>query len=172
VRFYPPRGEIAFHVSSSWERHGRAVVVSSAGFLLLLAAGLVHRRRPIPVRMLIEGDAASAAAKPVRAGIGAAFSIGGGATDRFRIPGLPQKAALFERRSVGRFAIVSAKPELVPTLLEYALGEPVEVRTEDSSERRIVRFVRGSGGGAAPSRTPPPRPRRAPVAEDQGVDFR
>lgn len=171
VRFYPPQAEIAFHVSSFWERHGRAVVASSVGFVLLVAALLLHRRRPIPVRMVIEGDAGSASARPVRVAIAASFSIGGGATDRFRIPGLPQKVAVFERRSVHRFAIVSAKPELVPTQLEYALGEPVEVRDEGSGERRVVRFVRGGAARAAAPRTPPPRPRPA-ASEDAGVDFR
>jgi hypothetical protein len=83
--------------------------------------------------------------------------------------GLPQKVAVLERRSVDSFALVSSKPDLVPTLPEYALGDAFEVRTADG-ERKVVRFVRFQ------RKATPVKPRPAPSAPkptvEGGVDFR
>jgi hypothetical protein len=150
VRFYPPHGEIAFRVPSFWERYGTAVL-AGAGLLLGAAVALVlYRRRPIPVALVVEGDG-DGPGRPVPFRVWATTSVGGGAADRFRIPGLPQKVAVLERRSVDRFALLSSKPELVPTIPEYTLGDPVEIRLGAAPcERKSVRFVRVDGRSARP----------------------
>jgi hypothetical protein len=169
VRFYPPEAEIAFHVPSFFELYGRRLAVGGAVFLVLVVSLVLYRRRPVSITMTVEGESASHG-KAVRLAIGAGCALGGGATDRLRLPGLPQKVALLERRSVTRFALVSSQSSLVPTLPEYALGTPVEVRLGPAPEdRRTVRFVRAQ---ARPARKPQgPRPRATPRAPD-GVDFR
>jgi hypothetical protein len=169
VRFYPPEAEIAFHVPSFFELYGRRLAVGGAVFLVLVVALVLYRRRPVSIAMTVEGESASHG-KPVRLAIGAGCAVGGGATDRLRLPGLPQKVALLERRSVTRFALVSSQSSLVPTLPEYALGTPIEVRLGPAPEdRRTVRFVRAQ---ARPARKPQgPRPRATPRGQDR-VDFR
>jgi Mg-chelatase subunit ChlD len=175
VKFYPPEADLVFHVPSFWERHGTALVLAAVATSGLLLAAIVYRRRPIAVGLVIEGQTATEAAKPVRLPIAGAASVGGGATDRLRIAGLPPKAATLERRTVERFALVSTRPELLPTLPEYALGEAVEVRTGSGPEGRlVVRFVRAQGG--RPKHRP--RPQTPPVVSSRppqgpgGVDFR
>jgi Mg-chelatase subunit ChlD len=166
VKFYPPAASFTFHVPSFWERHGFAVGGGAAALGIGVTGLLFHRRRPIPVTMLLEGEAQSARPVPFR--IHGHASLGGGASDRFRIVGLPQKVAVLERRSVDSFALVSSKPEIVPTVLEYALGEAVEVRTAEG-ERKVVRFVRSRKKAA------PVKPRvvpSAPKPTSDGVDFR
>jgi Mg-chelatase subunit ChlD len=169
VKFYPPQGEISFHVPSFWELYGTRVTFGGAAIVVAALAFVAYRRRPIAIALHVAGDAAPAG-KPVRFKIGAASSVGGGATDRFRIPGLPQKIATLERRSVDRFALLSTQPDLLPTILDYGLGDPVEVRT-GSSERATVRFVR-AGRRVAPPRVSARSTavRRPPPAG--GVDFR
>jgi Mg-chelatase subunit ChlD len=169
VKFYPPHADFSFHVPSFWETHGAKVVAASTAAVLALIAFVVYRRRPIPVFLVVEGDAGG---KPVRFGVSATCSVGGGATDRFRIPGLPQKVAVLERRSVDRFALLSTRPDLVPTIPEYTLGDPVDVRTGSGpSDRKSVRFARAS------ARAPRPRPTARPTATKStppagGIDFR
>jgi Mg-chelatase subunit ChlD len=167
VKFYPPEASFTFHVPSFWERYGLAL---GGGVIALAfgATGLVfHRRRPISVTMVIEGDASTPRPVPFR--IHGHSSLGGGATDRFRVVGLPQKVAVLERRSVDSFALVSSKPDLVPTIPEYALGDAVEVRTAEG-ERKLVRFVRFH------KKATPSKPRVVPSApkptSEGGVDFR
>ncbi len=166
VKFYPPEASFTFHVPSFWERYGFALAGGVAA-LSFGATGLVsHRRRPIPVTMAVEGEASSMRPVPFR--IHGHSSFGGGASDRFRLVGLPQKVAVLERRSVDSFALVSSKPDLVPTLLEYALGDAVEVRTADG-QRKVVRFVRFQ------KKATPVKPRAVPSAPkptSEGVDFR
>ncbi|HEY7698629.1 MAG TPA: hypothetical protein VIE88_09445, partial [Vicinamibacteria bacterium] len=167
VKFYPPEAGFTFHVPSFWERYGLAL----GGGLFALALGSVgivlHRRRPIPVTMLVEGEAQSVRPVPFR--IQGHASLGGGATDRFRVVGLPQKVAVLERRSVDSFALVSSKPDLVPTLPEYTLGDAVEIRTAEG-ERKVVRFARFQKKTAAV------KPRGVPSTpkptSSGGVDFR
>ena len=143
---------------------------------MLAAVGLVsYRRRPVPVTLVVEGEADTL--KPVRFRISSTCSVGGGATDRFRIAGLPPKLAVLERRSVDRFALVSTKPEIVPTVPEYRLGDPLEVRVGSApADRRTVRFVRWrrrSQRPRPPVRSPSARPGRMPGGEAPGgVDFR
>jgi Mg-chelatase subunit ChlD len=167
VKFYPPEATFAFHVPSFWERFG--FVLGGAILALAIgAAGLVsYRRRPIAVTMVIEGDSQSMRPVPFR--VRGHAVLGGGASDRFRLVGLPQKVAVLERRSVESFALVSSKPDLVPTLLEYALGDAVEVRTAEG-ERKVIRFVRFR------KKATPSKPRVVPsaprTASDGGVDFR
>ena len=173
VKFYPQVADMAFHVPSFWENHGPKVVVGTAGLLALAIGAVLYRRRPIPVVLVVEGEPPAEGGKPVRFRIAAACSIGGGATDRLRIPGLPQRAAILERRSVDRFALLSSKPDLIPTIPEYSLGDPVEVRTGGPpKDRRVVRFVRARGK----LRARPPRPAIRPPAPSGGptggVDFR
>ena len=175
VKFYPPHAEFSFHVPSFWEMHGTKTI--AAGIALVLAAvGLVsYRRRPVPVTLVVEGEADTL--KPVRFRISSTCSVGGGATDRFRIAGLPPKLAVLERRSVDRFALVSAKPEIVPTVPEYRLGDPLEVRVGSApADRRTVRFVRWrrrSQRPRPPVRPPSARPGPMPGGEAPGgVDFR
>jgi len=83
--------------------------------------------------------------------------------------GLPQKVAVLERRSVDSFALVSSKPDLVPTLPEYTLGDAVELRTVEG-QRKVVRFVRFQ------KKATPVKSRPVPSAtkhtSDRGVDFR
>lgn len=167
VKFYPPDASFTFHVPSFWERYGLAFGggIFALGFC---AAGIVlHRRRPIPVTMVVEGEAQSMRPMPFR--IHGHASVGGGASDRFRVVGLPHKVAVLERRSVDSFALVSSKPDLVPTLLEYALGDAVEIRTAEG-ERKLVRFVRFQ------KKAMPVKPRVVPSApkptSEGGVDFR
>jgi hypothetical protein len=126
------------------------------------------------VALVLDGQA-EGAGKPVPMPIAGSCTVGGGATDRLRVPGLPQKAAVFERRSVGRFALVSTQPEAIPTVLDYTLGEPVEVRTGAGPEgRQRIRFVRA--GAAARVAAPRPPVSMAPpggaAAGGGGVDFR
>jgi hypothetical protein len=167
VKFYPPQASFTFHVPSFWERYGLAL--GGGGAVLAFGAiGLVfHRRRPIPVTMVVEGEAWTM--RPVRFRIHGHSSLGGGASDRFRLVGLPQKVAVLERRSVDSFALVSSKPDLVPTLPEYRLGDAVEVRTAEG-ERKVVRFVRFQ------KKATPVKPRPVPSAPKPtstgGVDFR
>ncbi len=171
VKFYPPQADFAFHVPSFWELHGAKVVVGGFGGMALLLAWIAYRRRPIPVALVLAAEE-SPAGKPVRFKISAAVAVGGGATDRFRIPGLPQKVATLERRSVDRFALLSTKPDLIPTIPDYALGDPVDVRTGSGPEGRLrVRFIRWSRRSPRP-RAPvrPAAVRTAPPAG--GVDFR
>jgi hypothetical protein len=107
--------------------------------------------------------------RPVPFRIHGHSSVGGGASDRFRLVGLPQKVAVLERRSVDSFALTSSKPEIVPTLPEYTLGDAVEVRTAEG-ERKVVRFVRFQ------KKATPVKPRAVPSAprptSTGGVDFR
>jgi Mg-chelatase subunit ChlD len=170
VRFYPPHAEIVFHVPSFWELHGTKVV---AGGVALVAGALgfvLYRRRAIPVLLVQEGES-DGHARPVPFPVSATSSVGGGASDRFRIVGLPQKVAVLERRSVDRFAILSSKPDLVPTIPEYTLGDPVEIRLgAGPSERKTVRFVRVQG--RAPRPRPAPRPTAAKTPPAGGIDFR
>jgi len=167
VKFYPPEASFTFHVPSFWERYGLAV----GGGVAALAFGTVgfvfHRRRPIAVTMIVEGEAQSMRPVPFR--IQGHASVGGGASDRFRIVGLPQKVAVLERRSVDSFALVSSKPDVVPTLPEYTLGDGVEVRTAEG-ERKVIRFVRSQKKAAAVKpRVVPSTPK---PTSDGGVDFR
>jgi hypothetical protein len=119
--------------------------------------------------MVVDGEAQ--ALRPVPFRITGHASVGGGASDRFRIVGLPQKVAVLERRSVTSFALLSSKPELVPTIPEYALGDPVEVRTaEGSQEQKTVRFVRPQKRPSAVKTRPVPAA-RTPTSGG-GVDFR
>jgi Mg-chelatase subunit ChlD len=173
VKFYPQDGTIQFHVPSFWELHGRSVVAGAVAALLAAIGLLAYRRRPVPVGLVIEGDSTDAA-KPVRFRIAMTCSVGGGATDRFRIPGLPQKVAVLERRSVDRFALLSTKPDLVPTVPDYTLGDPIEVRTGSATaDRRLVRFVhwRRRAPRARP-RTPVRPPPSQKTQQTGGVDFR
>jgi hypothetical protein len=135
----------------------------------VIVGWIAYRRRAIPVALMLPGDAA--VQKPARFKVGGACSVGGGATDRFRISGLPPKVAVLERRSVDRFALISSQPDLVPTVPEYTLGDPVEVRTgPDRSDRVTVRFVRGGGRARrAPAARPAPTRAAPPTG---GVDFR
>jgi hypothetical protein len=167
VKFYPPEASFTFHVPSFWERYGLALSGGAATLGLGVVGVLLHRRRPIPVTMVVEGD--ETPARPVPFRIHGHASVGGGATDRFRIVGLPQKIAVFERRSVDSFALVSSQPEIVSTVLEYTLGDAVEVRSADGG-RKVVRFVR-SGRKASPvkPRVVPSAPR---PSSEGGVDFR
>ena len=167
VKFYPKDASFTFHVPSFWERYGLALGGGVAA-LAFGATGLVfHRRRPIPVTMVVEGEAQSMRPVPFR--IHGHASVGGGASDRFRLVGLPQKVAVLERRSVDSFALVSSKPDLVPTLPEYTLGDALEVRTADG-ERKVVRFVRFQKKATpAKSRPVPSAPK---PTSDGGVDFR
>jgi Mg-chelatase subunit ChlD len=169
VRFYPPQAAIAFHVPSFWELHGLKVVVSVLLAIAVLVGAILHRRRPVGVVIAIEGETAATPPRPVRIAIGHAFPIGGGATDRFRVPGLPQRVAVLERRSVERFSILSSKPEIMPTVPEYGLGDPVDVRGD---VRRTVRFVRAGRRRGRP-RPQRPRPARADVKRAPGgIEFR
>jgi Mg-chelatase subunit ChlD len=167
VKFYPPDATFTFHVPSFWERHGLAVGAVSVALVLGSVAFVSHRRRPIPVTMVVEGETQSMRPVPFR--IQGHASLGGGASDRFRIVGLPQKVAVLERRSVESFALVSSKPEIVPTLPEYTLGDSVEVRTAEG-ERKVVRFVRSH------KKVTPVKPRVVASAPKPtstgGVDFR
>lgn len=173
VKFYPQQADFAFHVPSFWERHGKQVVCAALGFVLAGVGLVAYRRRPIPVVLLLEEDG-SDAAKPVRFRIATTCTVGGGATDRFRVSGLPQKVAVLERRSVDRFALLSTKPELVPTVPEYTLGDPVEVRLGGApSDRRSIRFVRWRRRAPRPRPRGPLRPAPAQKPRDPGgVDFR
>ena len=168
VKFYPKDASFSFHVPSFWERYGLAF----GGGVFALALGatglVVHRRRPIPVTIVIEGEASPMRPVPFR--IHGHSSVGGGASDRFRLVGLPQKVAVLERRSVDSFALVSSKPDLVPTLPEYALGDAFEVLTADG-ERKVVRFVRFQKRTAPVKSRPVPSAIRPPTS-DGGVDFR
>jgi Mg-chelatase subunit ChlD len=168
VKFYPPEAGFAFHVPSFWERYG--VAVGSAAFAIAIAAALLvsYRRRPIPVTMVVDGEAVAQTTRPVPFRIHGQSSIGGGASDRFRVRGLPQKVAVLERRSVDAFALVSTKPELVPTLPEYRLGEAVEVKTAEG-ERKVLRFVRFQKKAAVPGPRVVPTPK---PSAGGGVDFR
>jgi Mg-chelatase subunit ChlD len=169
VRFYPPQARIAFRVPSFWDLHGRTIVVSFVLAIFILVGATLRRRRPIGVTIAIEGEAPATPPRPVRIAIGHAFPIGGGATDRFRIQGLPQRVAVLERRSVERFAILSSKPEVIPTCPEYDLGDPVDVRGD---VRRTVRFIRAGRKHRRP-RKRRPRPARAGVkGAPGGIDFR
>jgi len=167
VKFYPPEASFTFHVPSFWERYG-LTLGGGVTALAFGATGLVfHRRRPIPVTMVVEGEAQSMRPVPFR--IHGHSSVGGGASDRFRLVGLPQKVAVLERRSVDSFALVSSKPDLVPTLPEYTLGDAVELRTVEG-QRKVVRFVRFR------KKATPVKSRPVPSAtkhtSDRGVDFR
>jgi Mg-chelatase subunit ChlD len=167
VKFYPPEASISFHVPSFWERYGLALGAGAFAFALG-AGGLVsYRRRPIPVTMSIEGEAPSMRPVPFR--VRGHASLGGGASDRFRVVGLPQKVAVLERRSVDSFALLSSKPDLVPTLPEYTLGEAFEVSAAEGG-RKVVRFVKAQKKPTAV------KPRAVPSApkptSSGGVDFR
>ncbi len=177
VRFYPPQADVAFHVPSFWELHGRTVIAAVIVVCALIVGLLLYRRRAITVALVVEGDDATRPARPVRFPIGATGTFGGGATDRFQLAGLPQKIAVLERRTVERFALISTRPEIVPTLPEYHLGEALTVRLGNAPEdQRTVRFVRARRRSAAPRReTPrPARPRRGGDAQATpgGIDFR
>jgi hypothetical protein len=167
VKFYPPEASFTFHVPSFWERYGLAVGGGVAALAFGAMGFVFNRRRPIPVTMVVEGEAQSMRPVPFR--IQGHASVGGGASDRFRIVGLPQKVAVLERRSVDSFALVSSKPDVVPTLPEYTLGDSVEVRTAEA-ERKVIRFVRSQ------KRPTPVKPPVAPSAPKPtspgGVDFR
>jgi Mg-chelatase subunit ChlD len=167
VKFYPPEASFTFRVPSFWERYGLGLGGGGAALALGVIGLVFHRRRPIPVTMVVEGEASSMRPVPFR--IHGHSSLGGGASDRFRIVGLPQKVAVLERRSVDSFALVSSKPDSVPTLPEYRLGDAVEVRTAEG-ERKVVRFLRFQ------KKATPVKPRPAPSAPrptvDGGVDFR
>ncbi len=167
VKFYPPEASFTFHVPSFWERYGLALGGGAAALASGVAGLLFYRRRPIPVTMVVEGEAQPLRPVPFR--IHGHSSVGGGASDRFRIVGLPQKVAVFERRSVDSFSLVSSKPDIVPTILEYTLGEAVEVRAAEG-ERKVIRFVRSRKKAA------PVKPRivpSTPKPTSQGeVDFR
>jgi Mg-chelatase subunit ChlD len=169
VRFYPPEASFTFHVPSFWERHGFALAGSAIGLIFSGTGFTFYRRRPIPVTMVVDGEAQTLRPVPFR--IQGHASVGGGASDRFRLVGLPQKVAVLERRSVTSFALLSSKPDLVPTLPEYALGEAIEVRiAEGALERKVVRFVRWrKKPGAVKTRPVPAAPK--PTAGG-GVDFR
>lgn len=175
VRFYPPQAEIAFHVPSFWELYGRRVVAALVAAAVLLVAGVLYRRRAIRVGVIVEGEPAGAGPRPVRFAIGVACSVGGSATDRFRIAGLAPKVAVLERRSVDRFALISSHAEIIPTVPEYRLGAPVEIRLGKAPEdRRVVRFTRAKARPPA-ARSRPPRPSRpsAPARDGGGgIDFR
>jgi Mg-chelatase subunit ChlD len=168
VKFYPPEASFRFHVPSFWERYGAALGGVAFAVALGAAGILSYRRRPIPVTMVVEGEAIPQSMRPVPFRIHGHSSIGGGASDRFRVTGLPQKVAVLERRSVDSFSLVSTRPELVPTLPEYTLGEAVEVRTAEG-ERKVVRFVRfqKKAAVARPRVVPTPKP-----TAGGGVDFR
>jgi hypothetical protein len=147
--------------------------VGTAGLLGLVVGAALYRRRPIPVVLVVEGEPAADGAKPVRLRISASCSVGGGATDRLRIPGIPQRSAVLERRSVDRFALLSSKPDLIPTIPEYRLGDPVEVRGGGgATDRRVVRFVRARGKPAARRPRPAIRPPAPSGGPTSGVDFR
>jgi Mg-chelatase subunit ChlD len=175
VKFYPPHAELSFHVPSFWERHGTKTIATALALVLAAVGFVSYRRRPVPVTLVVEGEADTL--KPVRFRISSTCSVGGGATDRFRIAGLPPKLAVLERRSVDRFALVSTKPEIVPTVPDYTLGDPVQVRVGSApADRRTVRFVRWrrrSQRPRPPIRPAPARPGRMPGGEAPGgVDFR
>lgn len=175
VKFYPPEAGLSFHVPSFWEQHGAKTIAAAAALLLGTLGLVLYRRRPVPVTLVVEGEADTL--KPVRFSISSTCSVGGGATDRFRIAGLPPKLAVLERRSVDRFALVSTKPEIVPTLPEYRLGDPLEVRVGSApADRRTVRFVRWrrrSQRPRPPARPPSARPARpAGAGAPADVDFR
>ncbi len=176
VRFYPPEAEIRFHVPSFWELHGRRIVWALAVGIALLVGLALYRRRAIGVTAVLEGEAAGAAQRPVRFGIGVACSIGGSATDRFRIAGLPPKVAVLERRAVDRFALISSHAETLPTVPEYRLGEPVEIRLGTAPEdRRVVRFARATRQRRVTRVQPPRRARPSSPGGDGpagGIDFR
>jgi hypothetical protein len=169
VKFYPPEATFTFHVPSFWERHGFTLTGSALGLAFAGIGLFFYRRRPIPVTMVVDGEAQTLRPVPYR--ITGHASVGGGASDRFRLVGLPQKVAVLERRSVTSFALISSRPDLVPTLPDYALGDPIEVRTaEGAAERRVVRFVRHQ------KRPSPVKARPVPAARTPtsggGVDFR
>jgi Mg-chelatase subunit ChlD len=175
VRFYPPEASLSFHVPSFWERHGTQTIAAAVALVLGVVGFTTYRRRPVPVTLLVEGEADTL--KPVRFRISSACTVGGGATDRFRIAGLPPKIAVLERRSVDRFALVSTKPEIVPTVPEYRLGDPLEVRLGSApADHRTVRFVRWQRRRQRPRPSLRPaavRPGRTPGAGTPGdVDFR
>lgn len=173
VKFYPPQASLSFHVPSLWERHGTKTIAAVVALVLGAVSFVSYRRRPVPVTLVVEGEADTL--KPVRFRISSACSVGGGATDRFRIAGLPPKLAVLERRSVERFALVSTKPEIVPTVPEYRLGDPLEVRVgSTAADRRTVRFVRWQRRTRRPpARTPAVGPGRPPDTGAPGdVDFR
>ena len=171
VKFYPPEAGLSFHVPSFWERHGTKTIAAAVALVLGAIGLLSYRRRPVPVTLVVEGEPDTL--KPVRFRISSTCSVGGGATDRFRIAGLPPKLAVLERRSVDRFALVSTKPEVVPTVPEYRLGDPLEVRVGSApADRRTVRFVRWqrrSQRPRPPVRPAPARPGRTTSAEAPGT---
>jgi Mg-chelatase subunit ChlD len=171
IKFYPPEAAFSFHVPTFWERFGLTLGGAATGLFVLAGGFALHRRRPIPVTMVLDGESTSIRPVPLR--VHGHCTIGGGASDRFRIAALPQKVAVLERRSVDRFAILSSEPKLLPTIPEYALGEPIEIPGEGGESKRTVRFVRfrGKPKGRVPrtsSATPPAR-KHAPGS---GVDFR
>lgn len=173
VRFYPPEASFAFHVPGFWELHGTTVVVSTTALLILAISILLYRRRPIAMMVVVDGDDGAHPSRPARLGVAGACSVGGGATDRMRVPGLPQKVAMFERRAVNRFALLSTSATHIPTIPEYTLGDPIEVRLgPGESDRRLVRIVRWTRPAGAGKR--PAAPRRQPVQPTTpgGVDFR
>jgi Mg-chelatase subunit ChlD len=166
VKFYPPEASFTFHVPSFWERYGVGLGAGVAALASGFTGLLFYRRRPVPVTMTVEGEAQTMRPVPFR--IHGHASLGGGASDRFRVVGLPQKVAFLERRSVDSFALVSSKPDIVPTMLEYTLGDAVEVRAAEG-ERKVIRFVRSL------KRQAPVKARIAPPASkptSDGVDFR
>jgi Mg-chelatase subunit ChlD len=175
VKFYPPETGLSFHVPSFWERHGTQTMAAAVALVLGVVGFTSYRRRPVPVTLVVEGEADTL--KPVRFRISSACSVGGGATDRFRIAGLPTKLAVLERRSVDRFALVSTKPEIVPTIPEYRLGDPFEVRLGSApADRRTVRFVRWQRRSQRRRPPLPPAPARssrtAGARATGDVDFR
>ncbi|MBI2837554.1 MAG: VWA domain-containing protein [Acidobacteria bacterium] len=173
VRFYPPEATIAFHVPGFWELHGTTIVVSSTALLILAISLLLYRRRPVAMMVIVDGAEGAHASRPARLGVAGACSVGGGATDRMRIPGLPQKVAMFERRTVNRFALLSTSATHIPTIPEYALGDPIEVRVgPGESDRRLVRIVRWTRPATAGKRPATPRSPVVPPPASGGVDFR
>jgi len=166
VKFYPPDASFTFHVPSFWERYGSWLAVSSLGVVACALGIVFYRRRPIPIVMVVDGQVDSG--KPVLLRIGGFCAFGGGATDRFRVSGLPQKTAVLERATVDRLAFISTKPDVVPTVLEYALGEPIEVRASGES-KRVVRFERAKKKAARPRSRPSAAPR---PTGGSAVDFR
>jgi Mg-chelatase subunit ChlD len=171
VKFYPPEATFTFHVPSFWERFGFTLGGAAAGLAFLGVVFVLHRRRPIPVTMVLDGESSSIRPVPLR--IHGHCTVGGGASDRFRITGLPQKVAVLERRSVDRFAVLSSHPELLPTIAEYTLGQPIEVASDGGSGKRVVRFVRfqRKPKGRVPKSTAP-APSAKKHAPEGGVDFR